>query len=84
MSKMAMSGLQTDQSMEMDSFPAGCSKKPTVLTRPTPAAISPSRPESAKTASSPWDAPFHRQGRSEQFNIGLPSLLANVILGWPG
>jgi len=36
-----------------------------ILTHPTPADISPSRPESAKTASSPWDAPFTVQGRRE-------------------
>jgi len=40
-------------------------KKARLLTRPTPADISPSRPESAKTASSPWDAPCPKQGRSE-------------------
>ena len=28
MSEMAMSGLQADQSIEVDSFPAGCSKRP--------------------------------------------------------
>jgi hypothetical protein len=35
-----------------------------LLTRPTLAATSPARPESAKTASSPKDAPCTRQGRS--------------------
>ena len=39
-------------------------KKARLLTRPTPAATSPARPESAKTASSPRDAPFRGQGRS--------------------
>ena len=39
-------------------------KKAAGLTRPTPAVISPSHPESAKTDSSPWDAPFPKQGRS--------------------
>ncbi len=34
-----------------------------LLTRPTPAVTSPARPESAKTASSPKDAPIHGQGR---------------------
>jgi hypothetical protein len=33
-------------------------EKVALLTRPTPAATSPARPESAKTASSPRDAPF--------------------------
>ncbi len=40
-------------------------KKARFLTRPTLAATSPSRPESAKTASSPMGAPFPKQGRSE-------------------
>jgi len=35
-----------------------------LLTRPTPATTSPARPESAKTASSPRDAPYPMQGRS--------------------
>ena len=39
-------------------------KKASLLTHPTLATISPSRPESAKTASSPWDAPYPKQGRS--------------------
>ena len=33
---------------------------------PTPAVISPARPESAKTDSSPWDAPYSAQGRSSE------------------
>ena len=40
-------------------------KKARLLTRPTLAATTPTRPESAKTASSPKDAPCPRQGRSE-------------------
>jgi len=36
------------------------------LTRTTLAATSPARPESAKTDSLPWDAPFPIQGRSER------------------
>ncbi|HEY6263156.1 MAG TPA: hypothetical protein VIW47_16280, partial [Nitrospiraceae bacterium] len=40
-------------------------KKFRLLTYPTPAAISPARPESAKTASSSGDATFRGQGRSE-------------------
>ncbi len=40
-------------------------KKAGLLTRPTPAVISPARPESAKTASSPMDARCPKQGRSE-------------------
>jgi len=39
-------------------------KKADLLTLPTLAVISPSRPESAKTDSSPWNAPFPKQGRS--------------------
>ena len=39
-------------------------KKARLLTRPTPAVTSPARPESAKTASSPRDAPCPMQGRS--------------------
>ena len=41
-------------------------KKGRLLTRPTLAVISPSRPESAKTDSLPWDAPYPKQGRSER------------------
>ena len=40
-------------------------QKAGLLTRPTPAATSPARPESAKTASSPKDAPCPKQGRSQ-------------------
>jgi hypothetical protein len=36
-----------------------------VLTLPTLAVISPSRPESVKTDSLPWNAPWPKQGRSE-------------------
>ena len=39
-------------------------KKARLLTRPTLAVISPARPESAKTASLPRDAPYPRQGRN--------------------
>ena len=39
-----------------EKHPAGCSKRPD---------FSPARPESAKTASSPRDAPCPKQGRSE-------------------
>jgi len=39
-------------------------KKASLLTRPTPAATSPARPESAETASSPKYAPCPKQGRS--------------------
>ena len=40
-------------------------KKTRLLTHLTLVVISPTRPESAKTASSPKDAPCPRQGRSE-------------------
>ena len=41
-------------------------KKARLLTRPTLAATSPARPDSAKTASSPRDAPYPKQGRSSE------------------
>jgi hypothetical protein len=41
-------------------------KKAGLFTRPTLAATAPARPESAKTASSPRDAPCPKQGRSER------------------
>jgi hypothetical protein len=53
-------------------------------TRPTTMCISPTRPESAKPASSPWDAPSRGQGRCKQLIIVLPSLLVSIIQGWPG
>jgi hypothetical protein len=40
-------------------------KKARFLTRPTPAATSPTHPESAKTAFLPGEAPCPKQGRSE-------------------
>jgi len=40
-------------------------KEARLLTLPTLAVISPTRPASAKTDSSPWDAPYPKQGRSE-------------------
>jgi hypothetical protein len=46
-------------------MPGKMLKKAGLLTRPTLAVISPTRPESAKTDSSPWDAPYPVQGRSE-------------------
>ncbi|TKS58004.1 MAG: hypothetical protein EWM73_03651 [Nitrospira sp.] len=41
-------------------------KKASLLTRPTLATTSPARPESAKTASPPKDAPCPKQGRSKR------------------
>ena len=41
-------------------------KKARLLTRPTPAVISPTHPASAKTDSSPWDAPCPKQGRRSE------------------
>ncbi len=41
-------------------------KKFSILTHPTLAVISPTRPESAKTVSSPRDAPCPKQGRNER------------------
>ena len=55
-------------------------KKARFLTRPTLAATSPSRPESAKTASSPMGAPCPKQGRSERPKVIFPSLLV-ISLG---
>ena len=46
-------------------------KKARILTRPTPAAISPARPESAKTASSPWDAHNPERGPSNSLHLPL-------------
>jgi hypothetical protein len=40
-----------------------------LLTRPTLAATSPARPEYAKTASSPRDAPCPKQGRAPQLTL---------------
>jgi hypothetical protein len=54
-------------------------KKVRLLTRPTQATTSPARPEAAKTASSPKDAPFHGQGRSERLKIVPPSLLFTLF-----
>ena len=45
-------------------IPLQDAQKASFLTRPTPAVTSPARPESAKTASSPRDAPCPMQGRS--------------------
>jgi hypothetical protein len=53
-------------------------KKATVFTRPAPAVISPSHPESAKTDSSPWDAPFRRQGRRRTPSDSFLPLLRGV------
>ena len=55
-------------------------QKGSLLTRPTLADISPARPESAKTASSPRDAPCPKQGRSERPKMVLPKLLVYVVL----
>ncbi len=52
-------------------------KKTRLLTRPTLAVISSSRPESAKTDSSPWDAPWPKQARSERS-------LTTLLKGWLG
>ena len=41
-------------------------KKTRLLTRPTPAAMPPARPESAKTASWPRDAPFRGQAAASE------------------
>ena len=58
-------------------------KKAILLTRPTLAVISPARPESAKTDSSPWDAPCPKQGRSDRAKMILPSLLVYVVQDGP-
>jgi hypothetical protein len=58
--------------------PAGCSKRPDFSPAQPWRAISPARPESAKTASSPRDAPYPKQGRSKQLTIVLPSLLVYI------
>jgi hypothetical protein len=46
-------------------------KKSRLLTRPTLAVISPARPESAGTASSPRDAPNPKQGHSSAADLVL-------------
>ena len=51
-------------------------KKTRLLTRPIPSITSPFRPESAKTASSPRDAPFPKQAQRE--NKDDPSKLARA------
>ena len=60
--------LPATSSIEWDnrSTPRRMLKKARLLTHPTLAATSPARPESAKTASSPRDAPCPKQGRSER------------------
>jgi hypothetical protein len=55
-------------------------KKSRLLTRPTLAVFSPSRPEYANTDSSPRDAPYPMQGRSEQPKMVLPCLLVYAEL----
>ena len=55
-------------------------KKARLFTSPTLEDISPSRPEFSKTASSPWDAPCSKQGRSERPKTALPSLLVIIVL----
>ena len=47
---------------------------------PNPGGYSTHPPRVCKTDSSPWDAPFRRQGRSEQLKMVLPSLLVYVLL----
>ena len=44
-------------------------KKARLLTHPTLAATSPARPESAKIASSPKDAPYPMQGRNSAADL---------------
>jgi hypothetical protein len=54
--------------MRSEKFSLQDAEKVALLTCPTPAITSPARPESAKTDSSPWNAPFpmHRS-RLETF-----------------
>ena len=49
-------------------------KKARRFTRPTLAATSPARPESAKPVSSPRGAPYPKQGRSERSSLSSPWL----------
>ena len=44
----------------------------------------PSRPESAKTASSPWDAPPLSQARPQRTAKDDPSKLARILCPWDG
>ena len=48
-------------------------------TRPTLATISPFRPESAKTASSPWDAPYPKQGHSKRRGEEVHTVLRAAV-----
>ena len=49
-------------------------QKAGLLTRPTPATTSPTRPEPGETGSSPRDAPSPKQGRSENLPTPYTSL----------
>jgi hypothetical protein len=69
---------ELSRAAQQENTPAGCSKRPDFLPAHPSAVISPARPESAKTASSPWDAPCPKQGRSERPKMILPSLLVYV------
>src|SRR5437870_8457400 len=62
--------------MRSEKFSLQDAQKVALLTRPTPAITSPARPESAKTDSSPWNAPFpmHRSRFAQKLNLGK---------GWP-
>ncbi len=54
-------------------------QKAGLLTRPTPAASSHSRPEPAKTGLLPKDAPFRRQGRSERRGEEVRTALRGAV-----
>ena len=54
-------------------YPRRLLKKANIITHPTLATISPARPESAKTASSPRDAPSPKRGRRRVETGGVPS-----------
>jgi len=51
---------------QQESILSGCSKRPDFSPAQPLAITSPSRPESAKADSSPWDASFRRQGRNKR------------------
>ena len=57
-------------------------KKSAFLTRPTPAITSPARPESAKTASSPKDAPFTWLCSRIAQRLNVPKRTSRLFARW--
>jgi hypothetical protein len=64
--------------------PPGCSKRPDISPAQPRRVISSARPESAKTDSSPWDAPYPKQGPSNSLHSPLgewPRLPSTTRMG---